>query len=283
MTSVRRLQPGTAVSTGGGTPLSGIACGCALFGYILFCGSIIEKIPIAALTGVMLVLLEMFDFTSFARLGQVRSFRRLVEALHVQRSCSLAIVDAISSARLGWTCAQRLVLVVHALTGVLFVLVLEFFDFTSFARRCLQSCVRLQVPRTDAAVLLLVTGVTYATNLAVAVLAGVVLASLSFSWKSAQVHRPKYLIASVFCLRCIAARDALCLHICSQCTQVCHRSRDATCQARVLCSRHCFLCVSVPHLCLQLQIARSACPRWTTQTSTLPAPQKTPCLPRSAA
>lgn len=43
----------------------------------------------------------------------------------------------------------------------------------------------MQVPRTDAAVLLIVTAVTYATNLAVAVAAGVVLASLSFAWQSA--------------------------------------------------------------------------------------------------
>ena len=42
-----------------------------------------------------------------------------------------------------------------------------------------------QVPRTDAAVLLLVTAVTYATNLAIAVAAGVVCASLSFAWQSA--------------------------------------------------------------------------------------------------
>jgi SulP family sulfate permease len=65
-----------------------------------------------------------------------------------------------------------------ALTGVMLMLVIEIFDCTSFLKIN-------QVPRTDAAVLLVVTGVTFATNLAVAVLIGVILASLSFAWKSA--------------------------------------------------------------------------------------------------
>ena len=98
---------------GGTTRVAGMVCGASLLAYILFAGSIIEMIPMAALTGVMLVLvLDIFDFTSFARLHQV--------------------------------------------------------------------------PRTDAVVLVLVTAVTYMTNLAVAVAAGVILSSLAFSWQSAQ-------------------------------------------------------------------------------------------------
>ena len=66
-----------------------------------------------------------------------------------------------------------------ALTGVMFVLVLDIFDFTSIAQLN-------QVPRVDAMVLVLVTAVTYCTNLAIAVLAGVLLACASFCWQSAQ-------------------------------------------------------------------------------------------------
>jgi sulfate permease, SulP family len=67
---------------------------------------------------------------------------------------------------------------IAALTGVMLMLVLEIFNFTSFARLN-------KVPKTGAAVLVLVTGITYATNLAIAVAAGTVLASLSFAWQSA--------------------------------------------------------------------------------------------------
>ena len=65
-----------------------------------------------------------------------------------------------------------------ALAGTMLCLVGDIFDFDSV--RNLR-----KVPKTDAAVLVLVTGVTYATNLAVAVFAGVVLSALGFSWKSA--------------------------------------------------------------------------------------------------
>jgi sulfate permease, SulP family len=100
------------VNAGGVTRVSGVTCGATLLCFILFGSKILSKIPVAALTGVMLMLvIEIFDFTSFMRLNQV--------------------------------------------------------------------------PRTDAAVLVTVTAVTYATNLAIAVFVGVVLASLSFAWKSA--------------------------------------------------------------------------------------------------
>ena len=101
------------VNAGGRTRVSGLTCAAALMSYVLVGSSFIEKIPLAALTGTM------------------------------------------------------------------FMLVCDIFDWTSFKRLT-------QIPKTDAAVLCLVTGVTVVTNLAVAVFAGVVLASLGFAWKSAQ-------------------------------------------------------------------------------------------------
>ena len=55
---------------------------------------------------------------------------------------------------------------------------MQIFDFTSITRL-------RKVPRIDAAVLIVVTFVTYFTNLAVAVATGTVLSSLSFAWQSA--------------------------------------------------------------------------------------------------
>ena len=100
------------VNAGGTTRVSSTSCGAFIFLYILAGADVIQQIPIAALTGVMLMLvLEIFDFTSIARLNKV--------------------------------------------------------------------------PRVDAVVLVLVTIVTYETNLAIAVVAGTVLSSLSFAWQSA--------------------------------------------------------------------------------------------------
>ena len=65
-----------------------------------------------------------------------------------------------------------------ALVGVMLTLVIDIFDWTSFKRLT-------QIPKTDGCVLVLVTAVTYLTNLAVAVFSGIVLAALGFAWKSA--------------------------------------------------------------------------------------------------
>jgi SulP family sulfate permease len=90
----------------------------------------------------------------------------------------------------GLTCAASITLFVlagsslieaiplAALVGVMLTLVVDIFDWTSFKRLT-------QMPKTDSCVLLLVTAVTYLTNLAVAVFSGVVLAALGFAWKSA--------------------------------------------------------------------------------------------------
>ena len=68
---------------------------------------------------------------------------------------------------------------IAALAGTMLCLVLDIFDWTSFAR------IR-KIPKTDATVLVLVTGVTVVTNLAVAVFSGVVLSALGYAYKSSQ-------------------------------------------------------------------------------------------------
>jgi len=66
-----------------------------------------------------------------------------------------------------------------ALVGVMFVVAAETFNWQS-----LRNVVR--IPRHDTAVMLLVTLVTVLTNLAVAVVAGIVIAALVFAWDHAQ-------------------------------------------------------------------------------------------------
>ena len=73
-----------------------------------------------------------------------------------------------------------------ALVGTMWMLVLDIFDFGPFLLRRAS-----RVGKTDTFVVALVTGVTVVTNLAVAVFAGVVVSSLSFAWKSAQVSRAR--------------------------------------------------------------------------------------------
>lgn len=66
-----------------------------------------------------------------------------------------------------------------ALVGTMWMLVLDIWDKSTFTRIG-------KVPKTDIVVVATVTAVTVATNLAVAVFCGVIIASLSYSWKSAQ-------------------------------------------------------------------------------------------------
>ena len=100
------------VQAGGRTRVAGLTCAAAILAYVTFGAGFIERVPIAALTGVMLILvLDIFDWTSFARVRKI--------------------------------------------------------------------------PKTDAATIALVTVATVATNLAVAVFAGVALSALGFAWKSA--------------------------------------------------------------------------------------------------
>jgi SulP family sulfate permease len=66
-----------------------------------------------------------------------------------------------------------------ALVGVMFVVAYETFNWKSLANL-------RRIPRNDALVMLVVTTVTIFTNLAVAVVTGIVLAALTFAWDHAQ-------------------------------------------------------------------------------------------------
>lgn len=71
---------------------------------------------------------------------------------------------------------------IAALVGVMFVVVVGTFEWTSFK-------IMRDVPNEDAFVLALVTIVTVLTDLAVAVITGVIVSALVFAWKSArQIH-----------------------------------------------------------------------------------------------
>jgi len=68
---------------------------------------------------------------------------------------------------------------VAALIGVMFIVVLCTFEWSSF--RILK-----KIPRADAFVLILVSGITVATDLAIAVIIGVIVSALVFAWESAK-------------------------------------------------------------------------------------------------
>ena len=67
---------------------------------------------------------------------------------------------------------------IAALVGVMFVVVLATFEWSSF--RILH-----KIPRSDAFVLVLVSAVTVATDLAIAVVVGVIVSALVFAWQTA--------------------------------------------------------------------------------------------------
>jgi len=69
---------------------------------------------------------------------------------------------------------------VAALVGVMFMVVLGTFEWSSFR-------VMTKVPASDAFVIVLVSAVTVATDLAMAVLVGVIVSALVFAWKHAKV------------------------------------------------------------------------------------------------
>jgi len=101
------------VNSGGRGRLSGITAALSLLGFILFASSLIEQIPIAALVGVMfIVVLGTFEWSSFRIIGKI--------------------------------------------------------------------------PLSDAFVLVLVSAVTVATDLAIAVIVGVIVSALVFAWEHAK-------------------------------------------------------------------------------------------------
>ena len=66
-----------------------------------------------------------------------------------------------------------------ALVGVMFMVVIETFEWATF------KFIR-KIPFHDALVIIIVTAVTVATNLAIAVIVGVIMASLKFAWETAK-------------------------------------------------------------------------------------------------
>lgn len=66
-----------------------------------------------------------------------------------------------------------------ALVGVMFMVVLGTFEWSSFR-------IMRKIPKSDAIVIILVSGVTVATDLAMAVVVGVIVSALVFAWKHAQ-------------------------------------------------------------------------------------------------
>ncbi len=66
-----------------------------------------------------------------------------------------------------------------ALVGVMFIVVIGTFEWSSF--RILR-----KVPKTDAFILILVSGVTVVTDLAIAVIVGVIVSALVFAWQHAK-------------------------------------------------------------------------------------------------
>jgi SulP family sulfate permease len=71
-----------------------------------------------------------------------------------------------------------------ALVGVMFMVVLGTFEWSSFR-------IIRKIPKSDAIVLVLVSGVTVATDLAMAVVVGVIVSALVFAWKHAQTIHAK--------------------------------------------------------------------------------------------
>jgi SulP family sulfate permease len=67
---------------------------------------------------------------------------------------------------------------IAALVGVMFIVVIGTFEWSSFR-------IIKKVPRSDAFILILVSGVTVATDLAIAVVVGVIVSALVFAWEHA--------------------------------------------------------------------------------------------------
>jgi SulP family sulfate permease len=73
---------------------------------------------------------------------------------------------------------------IAALVGVMFMMVIETFAWSSF--RILR-----KIPKADAAVLIIVSAVTVFFDLAIAVIAGVIISALVFAWKNATMIRAR--------------------------------------------------------------------------------------------
>tara|TARA_B100000809_G_scaffold70440_1_gene67947 strand:- start:3413 stop:5053 length:1641 start_codon:yes stop_codon:yes gene_type:complete len=73
---------------------------------------------------------------------------------------------------------------IAALVGVMFMMVIETFAWSSFR-------ILAKIPKADAAVLIIVSAVTVFFDLAIAVIAGVIISALVFAWKNATMIRAR--------------------------------------------------------------------------------------------
>lgn len=103
------------VNSGGRTRVSGVVCALAIFSYVLFGSSLIEKIPLAALAGTMLCLvLDIFDFTSFKRIARIPKTDAAVlvgvTAVTVVTNLAVAVFAGVILSALGfaWKSSQRI-------------------------------------------------------------------------------------------------------------------------------------------------------------------------------
>jgi len=139
------------IKSGGRGRLSGITAALALLFFILFGSSYIEQVPIAALVGVMfMVVLGTFAWSTFKV----------------------------------WNKVPNADMPIAALVGVMFMVVLGTFAWSTFK-------VWNKVPNADMIVIILVTVITVLFDLAIAVLAGVIVSSLVFAWENAKRIRAR--------------------------------------------------------------------------------------------
>lgn len=103
------------VNSGGRTRVSGVVCALAIFSYVLFGSSLIEKIPLAALAGTMLCLVsDIFDFTSFKRIARIPKTDAAVligvTAVTVVTNLAVAVFAGVILSALGfaWKSSQRI-------------------------------------------------------------------------------------------------------------------------------------------------------------------------------
>src|SRR5690606_2237156 len=73
---------------------------------------------------------------------------------------------------------------IAALVGVMFMMVIETFAWSSFR-------IMRKIPKADAAVLIIVSAVTVIYDLAIAVFVGVIISALVFAWENAKKIRAR--------------------------------------------------------------------------------------------
>jgi SulP family sulfate permease len=78
------------------------------------------------------------------------------------------------------------VIPVAILVGIMFMVAIGTFEWSSFARIS-------KMPKSDAFVLVTVTGITIVEDLAIAVISGVIISALVFAWKHAKVYSKSHL------------------------------------------------------------------------------------------